>query len=403
MGAIWLYFIVLTLAVIIGFVKKWNPLGKIIVFIYAVLAFIGLFIPSRGTLLYVARLDENIVTVPLMIFLLGSYFLFFSPFLQNNNIFSVNKINDSDNRNYLTFAYIYIALGTLYIFIYSRHVISLLRSGDWAANRLLMLGDAAVYPDKNIVEKFAILFVNYFQLLALIVAFQFLRDKIKKTIGIVLFIIICGCELCNDIYVSSRGMLAQFALLLVALYFFFYPDLNRSSKGFINAMIIILTVTIGPFLASVTISRFSSQIVNSLVYYFGQPPYIFALEVDQLAEPMYGRFAFGTLLGDAKYLSEAHTWDHMFYTFVGWLYADWSFLGTILLGALAAFTFRKFIMKKCLEMSDIYIVLAYYRILIHGAFTIGRTRCYELIITIIIYLILKLVVDRFVFFFDTRG
>ena len=403
MGAIWLYFIILTLAVIIGFVRKWNPLGKIIVLIYAVLAFIGLFIPSRGSLLYVDRLDESIVTVPLVFFLLGSYFLYFSPFLRNKNIFSVKNIKYSNNRNYLTFAYFYIAFGVIYIFIYSRHVISLLQSGNWASNRLLMLGNAAVYPDKNIVEKFAILFVNYFQLLALIVAFQFFRDKIKKTIGIVLFIIICGCELCNDIYVSSRGMLAQFALLLIALYFFFYPDIERTSKGFINTMIIFLSVTIGPFLAAVTISRFSSQIVNSVVYYFGQPPYIFALEVNQLPEPMYGRFAFGTLLGDAKYLSEAHTWDHMFYTFVGWLYADWSFWGTILIGIAAAYTFRKIIKKKCLEMSDIFIVLAYYRILVQGAFTIGRTRCYELIITIVIYFILKFVVDRYIFFFDTRG
>lgn len=401
MEALWLYFIVLLLAVILSFVRKWNPLGKIILLIYAVLACIGLFVPSHGQLRYVAKLDENIVTVPLMIFLLSVYFLFFSPFLQRNKNFSVRNLNYRINRNYKIFAYVYIILGVIYIAIYSRYILVLLQTGNWASNRLLMLGDEAVYPDNNIVEKFAILFVNYFQLLALIVDFLLLRDKSKKRIGILLLFIICGCELCNDIYVSSRGMLAQFAMLLLALYFFFYPDLEKSNKHFINVMIILLIVTIGPYLLAVTISRFSSQVINSLVYYFGQPPYVFALEVNQLQAPMYGRFAFGPLLGEAKYLNAYGSWDHMFYTFVGWLYADWGFAGTLVLGVIASLTFRQFIKKDHLKMCDIYILLTYYRLLIQGAFTIGRTRCYELIISFVIYLLLKYVIDRYIFVYGS--
>lgn len=399
MGGVWLYFIVLALATIIGFARKWNPLGKIIVLIYTVLACIGLFIPSRGSLLYVAKLDESIATIPLMLFLLASYFLYFSPFLRKNVNFSVKNLNYSINRNYKIFTYIYIAFGILYIIIYSRYVVALLQGGDWAANRLLMLGDTAEYPDSNIIEKIAILFVNYFQLLALIVSFLLLRDKNKRRIGIILLVVICGCEFCNDIYVSSRGMLAQFAMLLLALYFFFYPDIERTNKRFINIMIILLVVTIGPYLAAVTISRFSSQVVNSLVYYFGQPPYVFALEANQITEPMFGRFAFGPLLGDAKYLDAYGSWDHMFYTFVGWIFADWSYLGTIIIGIVAAFTFGRLIKKEKMEMCDIFILLAYYRLLVQGAFTIGRTRCYELIITCIIYVLLKHVTDRFIFVF----
>lgn len=349
--------------------------------------------------MYVAKLDESIVTIPLMVFLLASYFLYFSPFLRKNINFSVKNLNYSINRNYKIFTYIYITFGILYIIIYSRYVVALLQGGDWAANRLLMLGDTVEYPDSNIIEKIAILFVNYFQLLALIVSFLLLRDKKKRRIGIILLVVICGCEFCNDIYVSSRGMLAQFAMLLFAMYFFFYPDIERTNKRFLNIMIILLVVTIGPYLVAVTISRFSSQVVNSLVYYFGQPPYVFALEANQITEPMFGRFAFGPLLGDAKYLDAYGSWDHMFYTFVGWIFADWSYLGTIIIGIVAAFAFGRLIKKEKMEMCDIFILLAYYRLLVQGAFTIGRTRCYELIITFIIYVLLKHVTDRFIFIF----
>ena len=397
MGGVWVYFIGLALLAVISFARKWNSLGRILVLIYAVLALLALFVPQSGSLLYVARLDETLVTYPIVIFLLVAYFVFFRPFLQKNKNFSVKSLNYRLSGNYKKFAYIYIAFGLLYIVIYASDVINLLRGGDWAANRLLMLEDEAVYPDSNIIEKFAILFVNYFQLLALIVGFLLLREKKYRNTGIILIVVASLSEFCNDIYVSSRGMIAQFALLLMALYFFFYPDVERRSKHFINFMIVILLLTVGPYLAAVTISRFANQVGNSLVYYFGQPVYAFSLEVSKVTEYMYGRFAFGPLFGDPKYLDVYGSWDHLFYTFVGWLYVDWGYVGVILIGILCSIVGTRIIRKKKLLMCDIYLLLAYYRILVQGAFTIGRTRCYELIITLVIYAVLRFVVDKVVF------
>ena len=402
MGGVWAYFGVLLLITMISFIRKWNPLGKIIVLIYTVLAFFALFVPISGSLLYVDRLDESLVTYPKIVFLLISYVIFFSPFLQKNKTFSVKNLKYNLNHNYEIFAYFYILLGLFYMIIYSRHVVALLRGGDWAANRLLMLEDTAEYPDNNLIEKIAVLFVNYFQLLALIVSFLMLRDKKYKKTGIVLIIIICGCELCNDIYVSSRGMLAQFSILLLAFYFFFYPDVEKSNKYFINIMIVLLAITVGPYLAAVTISRFANQVNNSLVYYFGQTPYAFSLELNKIKELMYGRFAFGALLGDPKYLDAYGSWDHMFYTFVGWLYVDWGYVGVILIGIICSLSFRRIIRKKKLLVCDIYILLAYYKILVQGAFTIGRTKCYELIATFLIYIVLRFIVDKFVFVFGSK-
>ncbi len=161
--------------------------------------------------------------------------------------------------------------------------------------------------------------------------------------------------------------------------------MDKGTRKFIFVISIAISLIVVPYLIAVTVSRFSDAAQNSVVYYLGQPPFMFGLETQDLKSPMFGRFAFGVLFGDDKFPVEFGSWIHGFYMFFGWLYADWGFVGTFIIGLLWSCILTRKIRKDTYTLPDIYVIFTCYNLLLQGTFTIGRAKCYEIISYFFIY------------------
>lgn len=394
MTPIILYSIMLGTILLGCIINRTNLLGLALVFVYFAISLVTLLVPTRGYLKYSYVLDSNNITYDLVTFMVFAFILFFFPFISRRKSFNAAKIDKEMHENYIIFAKIFIFFASVTVLVYLGKIIPLITSGQWASNRLVMNSDQAVIPYNNVFEKISILFTNYTQLLAIIVGFNLLRTNNRYTLGSILLIMVGLTEFCIDMYVSSRGMMAIFIMFISTLYIFFYQDINKKSRKYINLIFLLTIVTSIPYLISVTISRFSSSAVSSLVYYFGQTPYMFGLEVNTIRKPMLGEYAFGVLSGGVKFSDQLGIWVRGFYTFLGWLYADWGYVGTILIGIICGILFTLVINKKQFHISDSFLLLGYYKLLLQGVFTIGRTKIYSIIVTLIIYLIIKFIFEK---------
>ena len=394
MNSLLLYVISLWLLVVVGIRRQWNHIGTLLLVMYGAIAIFSLLAPKYGNLLYVEKLDPNTISYSTVIFLLISYCIYFSPFFKNKDYFSIKKMDIALNDNYNKFAVIYIVLCVITIILYIKPMISLLQSGQWALNRKIMTSDEVIYPYNNFIEKLIINCTNYFKVLALIVGFLLINKKESKTIGYLVIASVSITEVMTDLYVSARGSIAVFAMFFIALLLFFFPDINM--KNTLRFVIIGLVglLFIWPIIQAITVSRFDNSASDSVYYYLGQPIYGISKEIKNLNHHMHGRFAFGTLFGDEKFPDELSSWVHNFYTFVGWLYADWGYIGTIIVGILISIVFSMIMKKKKYSMSDLFLIFSYLKLLTDGIFTIGRTRSNMIVITIVIYIFLKVVIDK---------
>ena len=388
MTPIMLYTITLCTMLLLCVVQKKGILGTILVLSYGIIAVFALFVADKEVLLYSKIINSSYLNYGTVLFLLVSCFLFFSPFLTDRSIFNSSKMEFAINGNFILFAKIYIVMLIVSIFIYLPRVLSVFQSGAWAANLASFVSGDTTWAYGNIIEKLIVNFTGYFTVFGLILAFSLLQHSRNKKTGVHLLILLIIHEVFRDTYLSARGILVEFVLLLLALYLFFYPDIDKRTKRVIIIVSISIAVIVISYLIAVTISRFSSAAQNSVIYYLGQPPFIFGLETQEINSPMLGRFAFGVLFGDDKFPLEMSNWVHGFYMFFGWLYADWSFIGVIIIGFFWKFYLGKLIRKRSLALPEIYIIFTCYNLLLQGTFTIGRSKCYEIISYFFIYWLL---------------
>lgn len=397
MTPIILYSILLGILLLYCLINKTNYLGLALVAVYFIISLITLLVPTRGYLEYSYVLDGSNITYGIVLFMVFSFAIFFFPFLIKKKSFNVKNIELNVHENYIIFAKIFIFFALITVLVYMVKIIPLIQSGQWASNRLVMNSDQAIIPYNNIFEKIAILFTSYTQLLAIVVGFNLLRTNQHYMLGSIVLLMVGATEFCIDMYVSSRGMLAIFILFIGSLYLFFYKEINKKSRKYIDFIFILTIVTSVPYLISVTVSRFSSSAISSLIYYFGQTPYMFSLEVKSLKKLMFGEYGFGALAGGMKFSDELGIWVRGFYTFLGWLYADWGFVGIFIIGIACLIFFTIMINKPKLDISDTFLLLGYYKLLIQGVFTMGRTKIYSILISLIIYVLIKFIVERFRF------
>ena len=204
---------------------------------------------------------------------------------------------------------------------------------------------------------------------------------------------------------SSRGSIVNIALLLGVLFVFFFNELGNKSRIYFSILIFIGFLAVVPYVVEVTMSRFSDGAIDSLVSYFGQSPVVFNYGVFDIDKLSFGKYAFGNLfdLGNISPSDVGGSWGSGFYTYVGWLYLDWGFIGTIVTASLISWICIRIIRKKTYTVSDIYIVFFVYYSLLQGVFVIGRDYCYNILMTIIIYYFVKVIFDKYTFLIGRYG
>ena len=386
------YCLLLLISTIYCIAKKKNPLICILFGFYTGSALFSIIGIVKGIYKGV-----NITFFP-FILLFVAYLLFFYPFY--TTLFpKSDQMQIEIKKAYYVFAIIYIVLSAIAIYAYIPSVRSLLQSGNWAINRRMLYSNQLEFPDSGRIQHFANLFVGYFGILALVLGFLMFRDSRTRKIGIVLLASYALKVACSAIYTSSRGTITELGMLFIALYLFFYKDMGKFTKRFIAVIIVAAIISIVPFIIDVTVDRFTTgeSATNSVIRYLGIPPLAFNYGVFPIKKLMFGEYAFGQLFGHNSFNSYeiGGLWGSSFYTFVGWIYIDWGTIGVIVWGVVSLLFWNKYLRREVWRVSDLFLIISFYKMLLDGVFVIGRSQCYTIISTIIIYFLIRIFFEKY--------
>lgn len=383
--------IMLTILFVI-FVTKRNLMGKILWMLYTFVGVVSVVAVQKGLL-------QMEVTLFPYLFLIVIYLIVFFPYLDKSINFNVEKLTSKINVKYLIFIYIFIFTGIITIIYYIPLVKQLIISGEWIQNRNDLYSGTFRFT-YTWYQYFALQFVGYTKLLGMIVGFVILRSGEKSMLGLTAILVGCISSILSAMYQSSRGAIVNIILLTFVMVLFFYKELSNNKKRFVVICLLVGIVLIIPYVIDVTISRFSSEgAFDSLLSYFGQPPIVFNYGVTPINKYLFGTYALGNLFG-MKPISPSDIgglWGSSFYSFVGWLFIDWGYIGTLLVSLLISFITYLIIIKKKYDIADVFLLFFIYYTLLQGVFVIGQDYCYNIIVSIIIYAIVKIFFDKYKF------
>ena len=326
------------------------------------------------------------------------------PFKSYNTYQSQLNINLNDSAIYF-FMTIYILLSVVAVHVFWPYVSSLLASQDWNTNRdFLYTNDVIIV--RNRLEWLAINFTSYFQIPALIISFLLIcADKAKMGRKLLLIFTTLTVSM-KAMYGSSRGILLDYLLLILAMFFVFKKWMPRKRVIIISSILSIIALASLLYSIDVTVSRFGTRTqfgnnsaIGSLIYYFGHSPIIFNAKISRAKDMLMGGFVFGPLLsilGINSFNKAALgiDWGTSFYTFVGYFYIDWGIIGTLALVICLSYRMYMIMNSKKISISSLYSVFFYYSFLEKGAFVIGRAFIIEFSVYIFIHFFIKFYESR---------
>jgi oligosaccharide repeat unit polymerase len=385
-----IYFAFLLFIAILVFWKG-NILGKII---WGYYCFIGFFSVLSVKLDLV---DSVGVSIFPYLFLILTYLVYFWPLMRKDRGFDIAKLEYDVNEKYAIFAVIYCIFALIAIYVMFPTVMQLLSSGNWMENRQALYNGDLVFRYSNVIEYWSLLFIDYLRLLALILGFIMIYNEQYKKLAITMIILAILTRAMNAIYISSRGEFLDLALLVFSIYFVFAGRFEKNMRRLITVIIIIAVIAVIPYIIDVTVSRFGNMNASgSIISYLGQAPIVFNRGVSPVHKYQFGNYSFGMLWGiDNIPQSEiGGNWGTSFYTFVGSLYIDFGPVGTLLVGMVISFFAWYECQKPFLTISDVFIILFYFSTLMQGGLVLGRSYCYTIIASLLIYAFIKIFFEK---------
>ena len=349
--------------------------------------------------IYYGYVDAADIQLWPYLFLIIIYCISLIPFKSLNEQKHKLVIN-CDDKIMRFFVLVYIAMSIIAVYVLWPYVSSLLVSKEWNTNRdYLYTNDVAIVNNK--LEWVAINFTSYLQIPALIVAFIFVCLNKYRTLRKILFLSITTTVSMKAIYGSSRGIILDYLLLLIAMILVFKKWMPLKKVLHLFTAVGIFSLLTLVYAIDVTVSRFGSRTqfgnnssVGSLLYYFGHSPITFNIHITRATDMMLGKFGFGPLL---SYIGINDTfskkalginWGSSFYTYVGYFYIDWGIVGTLALVIFLSYLMYMFIQSDTYTISSLYTIFFYYSFLEKGAFVIGRIFILEFMVYIIIYFLI---------------
>lgn len=381
----------LMIVVLVGlFLKKTNVMGKVLWALFTMVSIFSVIAMKVG-------LVRSDVTFFPYLFLIIVYLIVFYPFITKSVEFSIEKVTYVLNKKYVIFAYIFIIAGIISIMYYLPLVRQLILSGDWNQNRSDLYSGTFQFS-YTWYQYYALQFIGYTKILGLIVGFVFLRNEQKSILGWLSIIVGSLASVLSAMSQSSRGAIVNIVLLVLVIFIFFYRDMANSKKRLILILVAAGILANLPYVIEVTVSRFSSSgALSSIISYFGQPPVVFNYGVTPVYKHMYGVYAWGNLF-NATPVSPSDiggSWGTGFYSFVGWMYIDWGYIGTLIVSIIIAYITYRIINKNTYDIADLFLLFFIYYTLLQGAFVIGRDYCYNMFMALVIYGFVKLFFDKY--------
>ena len=398
MDNITIYTILLVILLIVSIRKRCSLVCILILSYYTVVGIMGI-IGVR-----IAGLDtfQEQTTIFPYLFLILCYIIHLSPLTRRNSGFENDKIDAFALPQYNILMYAFLVTGIISIVLYIRPVLSLISSGAWRSNRILLLNDEIVFPYSNRIEYIILNFANYFALPAQIVSMVTIAKEEENKIGWITLIISIVYKVLTCLYTSSRGGIFNLAILTIALLAFFLKDLGKASKALFICLGLVGLSIILPIMTSITSDRFGADFASTSIWrYFGQPAIMFSYGVVPIKRLALGRFAFSGLF-DTGYSrldlggrwNIGGSWGSTFFTFVGFEYIDWGPIGCVLIGLIIAHIMGRVIRKETYRVSDLYLIFTYIQFLINGCLVIGRNYTIQIIMSLIVYGIMRFFLER---------
>lgn len=372
--------------------KHFNKMGVILVIWYAIIGVMASVAAAQGCF------DGRSISILPYFFLIFIFAIAFSPFLSRKSDVSVGKLVFETNVKYAIFAWLFVITSIISISFYLPQVMDLLSTGAWNANRANLYSGSLSF-NTAWYQYYSLQFSEYTRLLGLVVGVAFLRNNVHVKLGWTCILLGVTTETMSAMYTSSRGSIVNIAILVGVIYVFFYQDLERKKRNLIVFLSCLALFVVVPYVLDVTVSRFSSEASSSLIEYFGQSPVVFNYGVSGINKYLYGEYAFGSLFGGREIspTDVGGSWGSGFYTFVGWMFIDWGWIGTIIVASIIAFLIDYIIKKDTYLISDVYIIFFVYYTLLQGVFVIGRDYMYHIVAAILIYWFLRIFFDKYTF------
>ncbi len=355
-------------------------IAQIIIGYYSLIAVISIVGAKIGV---ISTQDVRLWPYMLILF---SFFTLIAPFGRRS--FSPEKTDIKVTSFFIKFVLILVIFSNLYsIYKLAPQVWKLYVSNAWAANRLLVYaGENLGAVSSNRLINMIVNLGSYFLIPAIILYFYLLSEQEMPKIRKILIISILASSLVSAAINSSRGTLFNRVALIICIYIFFARKIDDKHKKQFTILMFSIGGLFVAYSLIVTMSRFNNRYygvnpeLDSIIEYYGMAPVVFSSKVAALKEFAHGKYAFDYLLGSNFSVSDiGGTWGSSFFTYLGWMYIDWGFIGVVIMTIIIGVFAHVLTTQKRYPMSVLYPIFFIVDFIIKGALVIGRNYIYQLI------------------------
>lgn len=322
-------------------------------------------------------------------------YLFLTPVLNTNNISS--RIQFNDNKALKLILYTYVILAIISSIGYLGYIVKVFSTGDWV-NIKANAYNAEMDLPNGLISILSRIVVSVLSYAVLIYGFWCLTNPKKKFSESLFWIIVSLFPtLIADLASAYRGGILISILIVLYLYVLFRKDMIQRNKAYIKVFGICLLILLSILILAISISRFETDFIDSLLSYFGQSfvnyDYGIASRIHTISG---GKFFLGNLINldmdqimvDSLYGMKTNNGQDL-NTFVGIMIFDYGFILTVILAIIISRIFYRIFKKRKLDLSVLYLYLFYVHFLFNGAFHFPWNYAQKCIYTLLMYIMLK--------------
>ena len=217
---------------------------------------------------------------------------------------------------------------------------------------------------------------------SMILAFYFLTDRIRKyTLGTILLIVTVLARYTDATLAASRGAIFFLLFELIISFLIFKNFIAKEVKKRIALIICIFLLFFIILVISISLSRFDTQMINSIASYFGESYINFSRIFWNYPAPILkGQYTFGNIF-DIDIVTNLPI--GYFKTFAGGAYIDFGMVGGLVFLAIQAFTWKLCLGKVSSKVSLQQLMIYHFIVMmiLSGAFSFAYNgwSCYAIL------------------------
>lgn len=419
---LWVYTILVVSTTITAFVKSGSFIFKMLWLLYSVIAvscilcsiFQTQILGNSPSLDYWYDLSDTTLQGYLLLF--ACTFIALLPFSLLGQRDWLRGFGNQKGvlSTFAVYATLYILMVVIFVALSPSTVLNALNNTDYGSLRSELYSNAGnestLVLTTNPIASICFRVCNIFKLASVAVAFTFYKENRHEFLGTVLLLSTFGLYY---IYASANvargGFLIYFvcAILVASL---FWPYLGAVIKRRLFACLVIMAVLVGTFFMTVTISRFANDggggnpVLRNIMFYLGHGPIEFSRITGSLIGHSEGQLILGRLFSQwfgipySAYSIELSIGypqiGPLFITFLGFVFCDFGYLGSISIFTLWALLMRWILSNsKPSRFSTLFILFYYLSFFVTGAFTIGLLEIASVVTYHVIWLLLRIFED----------